>query len=356
MYADDANIIVTGSDIEDVKAKISALLIKLLDWVNMNSLKLNVKKTHYMIFSNTHKSTNKEYNLNLKINNEPILQSHEERFLGVIMDDKLSWSAHRAAISMRISRNAGVLFRARHMFKIPTLKTLYFSFIQSHLVYCSTIWGTGSKHSLRSIFVAQKKAIRAISFTRLFTKNKETEEYTYGHTKPLFSSLEILTIHNLILLQLLSQMHKIYGHLAPAHTRSLFTAHQPPASPPKYEILPIYNPALNRKAIVPANIIHPKRIDSVYFSIPTARLAKHRKSLLYLGPLLYNDICNKVQEKINEKYKIHRFTPKSFSLNMKKHILAQQALGSSDEWDAINTLMYTTSTSTVMTRSQNTIQ
>ena len=356
MYADDANIIVTGSDIEDVKAKISALLIKLLDWVNMNSLKLNVKKTHYMIFSNTHKSTNKEYNLNLKINNEPILQSHEERFLGVIMDDKLSWSAHRAAISMRISRNAGVLFRARHMFKIPTLKTLYFSFIQSHLVYCSTIWGTGSKHSLRSIFVAQKKAIRAISFTRLFTKNKETEEYTYGHTKPLFSSLEILTIHNLILLQLLSQMHKIYGHLAPAHTRSLFTAHQPPASPPKYEILPIYNPALNRKAIVPANIIHPKRIDSVYFSIPTARLAKHRKSLLYLGPLLYNDICNKVQEKMNEKYKIHRFTPKSFSLNMKKHILAQQALGSSDEWDAINTPMYTTSTSTVITRSQNTIQ
>ena len=272
------------------------------------------------------------------------------------MDAKLSWSAHRAAISMRISRNAGVLFRARHMFKIPTLKTLYFSFIQSHLVYCSTIWGTGSKHSLRSIFVAQKKAIRAISFTRLFTKNKETEEYTYGHTKPLFSSLEILTIHNLILLQLLSQMHKIYGHLAPAHTRSLFTAHQPPASPPKYEILPIYNPALNRKAIVPANIIHPKRIDSVYFSIPTARLAKHRKSLLYLGPLLYNDICNKVQEKMNEKYKIHRFTPKSFSLNMKKHILAQQALGSSDEWDAINTPMYTTSTSTVITRSQNTIQ
>ena len=33
MYADDANIIVTGSDIEDVKTKISALLIKLLDWV-----------------------------------------------------------------------------------------------------------------------------------------------------------------------------------------------------------------------------------------------------------------------------------------------------------------------------------
>jgi len=44
MYADDANIIVTGTDIESIKAKISMLLTKLSDWVNKNSLKLNVKK------------------------------------------------------------------------------------------------------------------------------------------------------------------------------------------------------------------------------------------------------------------------------------------------------------------------
>ena len=101
----------------------------------------------------------KEFNLNLKLNSEVIFQSHEERFLGVIMDDKLSWVSHRAAIRTRISRNAGIFFRARHMFKTKTLKSLYFSFIQAHLVFCCSIWGIGSKNSLRDIFVAQKRAV-----------------------------------------------------------------------------------------------------------------------------------------------------------------------------------------------------
>ena len=122
-----------------------------------------------MIFSNA--KNKKEFNLNLKLNSEVIFQSHEERFLGVIMDDKLSWVSHRAAIRTRISRNAGIFFRARHMFKTKTLKSLYFSFIQAHLVFCCSIWGIGSKNSLRDIFVAQKRAVRAISFTKLYTKN-----------------------------------------------------------------------------------------------------------------------------------------------------------------------------------------
>ena len=37
-------IIVTGADLADIKAKINDLLIKLQEWVNLNSLKLNVKK------------------------------------------------------------------------------------------------------------------------------------------------------------------------------------------------------------------------------------------------------------------------------------------------------------------------
>ena len=153
LYADDANIIITGTDLIDIKVKINDLVAKLQEWVNLNSLKLNVKKTHYiMIFSNSKNKNKNEYNLNLKLNSEIIDQSHEERFLGVIMDDKLLWASHRADIRTRISRNAGIFFRARHMFKISTLKSLYYSFIQSHLIFCCSVWGTGSKHSLRDIF------------------------------------------------------------------------------------------------------------------------------------------------------------------------------------------------------------
>ena len=91
MYADDANIIITGSNISEIKSKTDNLLKTLSNWVNTNSLKLNLKKTHHMIFSNLGNFT-----LNLKLGNETIHQSHQERFLGILMDDKLTWNAHRS--------------------------------------------------------------------------------------------------------------------------------------------------------------------------------------------------------------------------------------------------------------------
>ena len=79
-----------------------------------------------MIFSNA--KNKKEFNLNLKLNSEVIFQSHEERFLGVIMDDKLSWVSHRAAIRTRISRNAGIFFRARHMVTYEIVGVVFYFF------------------------------------------------------------------------------------------------------------------------------------------------------------------------------------------------------------------------------------
>ena len=154
MYADDANIIIIGNSMAEAQAKANELLKLLANWVSANALKLNVGKTHYMVFSNTNTVT-----INLKLNGSVIHQFHHERFLGVIIDDKLSWKHHHMALANKISINAGLFFRARHMFKIETLKKLYFSFIQSHLTFCPYIWGLGSKNSINSIFIAQKKAI-----------------------------------------------------------------------------------------------------------------------------------------------------------------------------------------------------
>ena len=74
-------------------------LVHLSDWVKSNLLRLNVKKTHFMIFSNS--ISRKNDNLTLNLNSEEIKQTHEARFLGVIIDDWLTFNSHRAAISVR---------------------------------------------------------------------------------------------------------------------------------------------------------------------------------------------------------------------------------------------------------------
>ena len=51
LYADDANIIITGNNITEVDAQLRDLCKILLKWVDSNGLRLNLKKTKYMIFS-----------------------------------------------------------------------------------------------------------------------------------------------------------------------------------------------------------------------------------------------------------------------------------------------------------------
>ena len=97
-----------------------------------------------------------------------------------------------------------------HMLNKKSLAALYYSFIQSHMIYCVSVWGLGNKTSINSIFVSQKKALRAISFTKLYKKDKVTGVYTYGHTKKIFNEYGFQTIHNLILMQVLNLMHKIH--------------------------------------------------------------------------------------------------------------------------------------------------
>ena len=51
LYADDANIILTGNSIAEVNQQLCELSKDLINWVDCNGLALNLKKTNYMIFS-----------------------------------------------------------------------------------------------------------------------------------------------------------------------------------------------------------------------------------------------------------------------------------------------------------------
>ena len=178
LYADDANIIVTGKSLREIEQTISNLIPLLLDWISCNGLKLNIKKTKYIIFSNHPK-----HDINITISNTKIERKTSERFLGIIMDENLNWNVHRSALASKISRNAGIMFKLRGTVPQTLLKTLYYSFVQSHLCFCPSVWGLGSQNSLTKIFSAQKKAIRGIaSGYSNYYYDKDTSEILTVHT------------------------------------------------------------------------------------------------------------------------------------------------------------------------------
>ena len=126
-------------------------LTKIVEWLNVNKLSLNVKKTYYMIFS---LFRNRIFNdTDIKINGQMVACVACTKFLEVLIDEKLSWANHNKSIKMKISKGTGILNKAKKYIK---LVTLYHSFIYPYLTYCLEVWGGAGNVYLLSLFKLQK--------------------------------------------------------------------------------------------------------------------------------------------------------------------------------------------------------
>ena len=143
----------------EIEEKFTQLSNTIFDWVGGNGLSLNIKKTNYIIFSQ--KGT-LDYTFQPKINGKPIEQKQAARFLGVIIDNKLNWNQHIRAIKTKMARYQGILYKLKSILPQAARLSIFHSFIQSHLNYCSLIWGFASKSNIELLFRAQKKGIRAV--------------------------------------------------------------------------------------------------------------------------------------------------------------------------------------------------
>ena len=106
----------------------------------------------------------------------PLNRVSSTKFLGVIIDENLTWKNHIDAISKTISRNIGMLTKLKHFVPVNISYSLYCTLILPYINYGVLIWGNTCKTYLDKIFKLQKWAIRTIS-----------NSHYRSHTGPLFS-------------------------------------------------------------------------------------------------------------------------------------------------------------------------
>jgi len=91
LYVDDTSIIVTSSNLENFEAKIDNIFGDINNWFKVNQLTLNYNKTNYLQF-NTKNSW--DYELHPNYLGNCIKSSSNTKFLGLTIDNSLSWKAH----------------------------------------------------------------------------------------------------------------------------------------------------------------------------------------------------------------------------------------------------------------------
>ena len=161
-----------------LERRINVELQYVYNWLCVNKLSLNVSKTRCMIFRNP-KFPTVSIPYDLEINSEHVECVSEFNFLGIVLDEFLTWQPHVKKVSARISRSLGVIKRVRTFLPIIALKSLYNALIVPHLNYGLKLWGPRSK----PVALVQKRAIRVITKSKFF-----------AHTSPLFKEHKLLKL------------------------------------------------------------------------------------------------------------------------------------------------------------------
>ena len=167
---------------------INCEISKISSWLVSNMLVLNVAKSKLMLFF---KSLKRPPKLRLTINGDIIEQVEEFNFLGITVDQNVTWDAHITKISIKLARVVGILHKLKHTFPQHILRTIYNSLIHPHFIYGLYLWGL----KCRLIKVLQKKAVRILA----------SKPYI-SHSTPIFKTLQILKIEDLYIVQL----YKLY--------------------------------------------------------------------------------------------------------------------------------------------------
>lgn len=158
-YADDTLVYYMHDSFQSLSNILNSGLNDISIWLKCNKLLLNTDKSNYLIFSNKKSIPD----LNIKIDNTNIERVKSIKFLGVIIDEKISFAEHIQQTKTKISRAAGIMYKLSTVVPTTTLKCLYSSLVYSHLTYGVEVWGGSSSSRVSRIISIQNKCVSLLS-------------------------------------------------------------------------------------------------------------------------------------------------------------------------------------------------
>ena len=203
LYADDTHIYYESVNITKLRNKSVKELVKVKSWLGINRLALNIEKTNFVVFHSSRKKLLDD--IQIRFGKKPMARARYVKFLGVLMDEHLTWKFHISALTKKLSRTTDFFFKIRHHLPLQILKNLHYSIFSSFLRFGSSTWGLSYDTYIAPLFLLQKKVLRSISFQPFFSS-----------TTTIFHSLKILKLNDMITHEILKFVYKPLNGLSPS--------------------------------------------------------------------------------------------------------------------------------------------
>ena len=122
LYADDTSTLLISKSVQELESIYNKELSYVTDWLDASKLTLNVEKSNLVLFRSIKKTVE---TLNIKIKGEQIEEKDYTKYLGILIDNKLSWNCHIKHVNLKISKGIGILTKLRRYLSKGVLRTLY---------------------------------------------------------------------------------------------------------------------------------------------------------------------------------------------------------------------------------------
>ena len=199
-FADDTTLVCSHRNPNYLAFCIESDLRNIQDWFRANKLTLNVDKTVYMKFPC--RVDKKTHDLKLELNGVIIPRMKSTKFLGTWIDDLLSWKVHVSNIITKLNLKLGLMYRSKNFLNRHAMRILYFAQFQSVLTYACVVWGPMlSESRLNQLQNLQNRAIKQIVPKQEILSSMK--------------SLKILSVKNLIRLEILKLGYKVCNKMLP---------------------------------------------------------------------------------------------------------------------------------------------
>ena len=203
IFADDTTIFFHSDSIENIIETASIIMTQLTRWFNANKLTLNAEKSSFTLFRSGRKKISNIPDYIEFLDNQ-IRRTTHIKFLGVTIEENLSWNLHINEICNKLKRLFHIFYNIRDYLSKENIKTIYYTLIYSRIKYGITLFSQAGSSKLKKIQTLQNQLLKVLL----------KKEYRYS-TNELHKSLDILKVNDIAEQEIATFVHKYFLNKLP---------------------------------------------------------------------------------------------------------------------------------------------
>jgi hypothetical protein len=172
LFADDANSFISHTNPMLLKQKAETSLINIDNWLNANKLLLSMPKTCFSIFTSNNKNIPNCLN-SIKLGTTIIQRSTTSKYLGIILDDKLTWQPHIQKLTQDLVKISNSFKIIKNYAPKRDKNKLYYAYIHSKIRYGIEIYGQANETQMKKVQVQQNRALKILNNRDFKTPTKQ---------------------------------------------------------------------------------------------------------------------------------------------------------------------------------------